>query len=179
MYLAIFGLSIYSLITGLTGFDINSIRNYELSKTMSVCISIFLLMILFVLIPVWFARMLPDIARHIPGETYGVFILDLCIVFPALAITAVKLLQARPFGYVLAGVTLLKAMTVCLSVGFGELFQVYYDGRPPDYGMLGIFGSLTAISLVLLYFYMINLHTGPAKSLEGIGSNDQICPCNN
>jgi hypothetical protein len=172
VYLAIFGLSLYSLIIGLASFDSYSIQNYKLSKAIRVSISIFLLMILIVLVPVWFLRMSPDIARHIPGDVYGVFVLDLAVVFPALAITAVKLIQARPFGYILAGVALLKTMTICLSVGFGELFQLYYDGRTPDYGMIGIFGTLTAVSLVLIFLYMKKLQIQPVcRSIKGVDND--------
>jgi len=46
-------------------------------------------------------KMSADIANHFPGETYGVFILDFGIVFPALAISAVKLLQNTSVGYIL------------------------------------------------------------------------------
>lgn len=103
-----------------------------------------------------------DVANHFPGETYGVFILDFGIVFPALAITALKLLQNRSFGYVLGGVMLFKTLTICLSVGFGELFQAFHGGNPLDFGMLGIFGILTLISLGLFFAYIMKLRINPS-----------------
>lgn len=162
VYLAIFGLSIYSLIMGLLSFNFNGQNDYQLPKAVRIGISGFLLMILLVFIPVWWMKMSADIANHLPGETYGVFILDLGIVFPALAITAVKLLQNRSVGYVLGGVGLLKVFTICLSVGFGELFQAFYGRNPLNFGMLGIFGSLTLISLGLFFSYIMKLRINPS-----------------
>jgi len=133
-----------------------------LPKTVRIGISGFLLMILLVLVPVWWMQMSADIANHFPGENYAVFILDFGIVFPALAITAVKLLQNRSVGYVLGGVMLLKTLTICLSVGFGELFQAYYGSNPLDFGMLGIFGILTLISLGFFFSYIMKLRINPS-----------------
>jgi len=60
--------------------------------------------------------------EHIPQDTYGVFVLDLGIVFPAIAITATMLIRGKPFGNILAGVILMKAFTVCLAWGFAEWY---------------------------------------------------------
>jgi len=161
VYLAIFGLSIYTLLFGLTGFELNAIAHYRLSWAIRISISLFLFLTLLVLVPVWLLRMMPDIGRHIPGDTYGVFILDLCVVFPAFGIIITQLLRNKPYGNILAGVALLKALTITLSVAFGEWFQAFYGSRQPDYGMIVIFSVLTIVSLVLLVFYLIKLKTNP------------------
>jgi len=72
-----------------------------------------------------------------------------------------QLLRNKPYGNILAGVALLKALTITLSVAFGEWFQAFYGSRQPDYGMIVIFSVLTIVSLVLLVFYLIKLKTNP------------------
>ncbi|HEX3033362.1 MAG TPA: hypothetical protein VHS59_14210 [Bacillota bacterium] len=153
VYLAIFGLSTYSLILGLTSIRGQALEGYSLPRGAAIAISLFLLSILLVLVPVWLLRIAPDIARHTAGETYGVFILDLALVFPALAFTAAKLLARKPIGYLLAGIALFKVLTVCLSVAFGEWFVAFYGGFQPNIGNLAIFTTLTLVGLLLLVLY--------------------------
>lgn len=170
-YLAIFGLSIYSLIIGLTSFDLTLVAQYRLPQGLSRAIAGFFILILVVLVPVWLLRMTPDIARHIPGETYAVFILDLGVVFPALGIIATTLIQGRPFGNILAGVALVKCMTLCLSVALGEILKPAY-GYSLDSGMIGIFSGLTVIGLVLGSLYLLRLK--PVS--QTINPNDVLLP---
>jgi hypothetical protein len=159
IYLAIFGLSIYSLIFGLTSFKPEAVKQTHLPGALSKAIGIFLMVILLVLIPVWLVKITFDIAKHIHGEVYGVFILDLAVVFPALGIIAARLLRKKPFGNILAGVALMKALTICLSVAFGEWFGPFYGGFHVNYGNLAIFSVLTVTSLVLFVLYMFKLKT--------------------
>ena len=157
VYLAVFGLSLYSLIWGLTSFGQDEAKNYRLPGALRKTISIFLLAIVLVLVPMWLSLVSLDIARHIPGDTYGVFVLDLCVVFPALTIIAAMLWQNKPNGNILAGVALYKVLTVCLSVAFGEWFNPFYRGAQLNYTGFAIFAGLTVGSLVLIVLYLINL----------------------
>ena len=106
---------------------------------------------------VWVLRISPDISRNIPQDTYGVFILDLGIVFPAITITATKFIRSKPFGNILAGVSLIKAFTVCLSWGFAELYVRLCGSVQGGYGMLAIPIVLTTISLIFFVLYIIKL----------------------
>lgn len=156
IYLAILGLSIYSLIFGTIGLVIN-VNHVYLPKSIRYLISIFIAIILLVLIPAWIGRMTPDIISRVPGEIYGVFILDLSIVFPALAIIAFKVIRGDNKGYLLSGVALVKVFTLCLSVALGEWLKPIY-GFTQDVTMILIFSVLTIISAILggLYFARIN-----------------------
>ncbi len=157
VYLAIFSLSIYSLVLGLLSFTSEIAEKTLLPRGLRIFISIFLFSIVFMLGLVWILRISPDIVSHIPPDTYGVFVLDLGIVFPAIAITATKLIRNRPYGNILAGVALIKALTVCLSWGFGEWYGRLYGGIQGSYDMLIIPSVLTLISLVLVGLYINKL----------------------
>lgn len=157
VYLAVFGLSLYSLIWGLTGFEPEPVKKYRLPGALRITIGIFLLAVVLALVPRWLSLMYMDIAMHVPGETYGVFVLDLSLVFPALVIIAFQLWRNRPYGNILAGVALYKVLTVCLSVAFGEWFNPVYRGAQANYAGIYIFTGLTAGSLVLTVLYLINL----------------------
>ena len=157
IYLAIFGLSLYSLIWGLTSFEPDAVKQYRLPAGLRKSIGVFLAVIVLVLVPIWLSLITADIGRHIPRDTYAVFILDLCVVFPALVIIAVQLWKKLPFANILAGVALFKALTVCLSVAFGEWFSPHYGGFQANYTGLAIFAVLTAVSVVFLVLYLLKL----------------------
>lgn len=157
LYLLILGLSIYSMIYGFLSFDSEYVRTTFLPKSTRTAISVFLLFIVGMLGPIWIARIIPDIMKHIPQETYGVFVLDLGIVFPAIAITAVMLLRKKPFGNILAGIILFKAFTICLSWGFAELYSRMNGMISGSYEMVAIPGILTLISLFFFVLYINKL----------------------
>lgn len=157
IYLVIFGLSIYSIILGLLSFTPKLIIEASIPKALRISISIFLYSIVLILGLVWLLRITPDISRHIPQDTYGVFILDLGIVFPAIFIIATKLIWNKPFGNILAGVALMKVFTVCLSWGFAEWYGRLYGSIQGGYDMLIIPSVLTLIGLVFFILYIRKL----------------------
>jgi hypothetical protein len=157
VYLAVFSLSIYILIFGLLCFTSEFAIKTSLSKPLRKAISIFLYSISFMLGLVWLLRITPDIVKHVPQDTYGVFVLDLGIVFPAIAIIATKLIRNKPYGNILAGVALVKAFTVCLSWGFAEWYGRYCGVLQGNYDMLAIPSVLTIISLVFFVLYISKL----------------------
>lgn len=157
VYLAIFSLSIYSIIFGLISFRQDEVSAYSVPKKALIAAGFFLGLILVVLVPVWLLMITRDIANLTPANTYAVFVLDLGIVFPALGITLIYLWRKSPFALVLAGVTLIKAFTVCLSWGVGEWFGPYYRGSEVNYVMAAIPSVLTLIALVIMIFYFRGL----------------------
>lgn len=167
IYLAIFGFSIYSLILGFLSFETSAVNTYHLPLSLRWSITIFLFLILSILIPGWLLRISSAVARHIPEGAYAVFILDLCVVFPAIGLAALQLLRSNPFGNVLAGVVLVKAFTVCLSWGFAEWFIQFYGFRT-DSSMLAISGTLTLVSLLLYILYIFNLRSAPNPGKFGL-----------
>ncbi len=163
IYLAIFSLAIYSIVLGLLSFTAEFAVRTSLPRTLRISIVIFLSIIVLMLGLVWTLRITPDIARHIPQDTYGVFVLDLGIVFPAIAITAMMLIRSKPFGNILAGVVLMKIFTVCLSWGFGEWYSRYSGSIQGSYDMLVIPTVLTIISLVFYVQYLYRFRTVDAE----------------
>ena len=156
IYLAILGLSIYSLIFGIIGL-VGNMNHVYLPKSICYSIVFFIAIILLVLIPAWIVRMTPDIISRAPGEIYGVFILDLAVVFPALAIIAFKVMRGDNKGYLLAGVALVKVFTLCLSVALGEWLKPIY-GFPQDLAMILVFSLLTLISAILSILYFARIY---------------------
>lgn len=159
VYLAIFSLSIYSIVLGLLSFTSEFAIKTLLPKTLRMSVGVFLYSIAVMLGLIWLIRISTDIARHIPQDTYGVFVLDLGIVFPAIAIAATLLIRRKAFGNIFAGVALMKAFTVCLSWGFGEWYGRIQGVIRGSYDMLLIPTALTILSLVFFILYIFKLKT--------------------
>jgi hypothetical protein len=67
---------------------------------------------------------------------------------PTLGIIAVQLFRNKPFGNILAGIALIKIVTLILSVLIGELIA-------GNYGMIPVYGSITLISFIFGILYIL------------------------
>lgn len=112
VYVALFSLSGYALISGLSNLHVADIRNKFNPNTPVKGISIFLL---FISLPLGFVEVIQvlnyiirDIEPAIPTLIYA---LDLSIVVPNTALAAILLWKKHPWGYVLAAIMLVKAFT--------------------------------------------------------------------
>ncbi|MBW8380985.1 MAG: hypothetical protein K0M69_00485 [Youngiibacter sp.] len=146
IYLVIFGASAYGLMFIVPRL-IHMSSLTEVPRGLRRGIAGFLLLILAVLVPVWIMRMQPDIANRAPGELYGVFVLDLAVVFPAFGIIAFNLIRNNAAIDLLTGAALVKVFTLCLSVGLGEFIKPSF-GFPQDMAMTVIFITLTIVSAI-------------------------------
>lgn len=161
IYLLIFGLSIYGLIFGFVNFDKEVIYKTFLSKAVRICGGVFLIFIILALAPNWILEANYYIKMRVPSEIYSVLILDLCLVFPAFGITAVKLFQNKPIANILLGVMLIKILTVCLLWGVEEWMVT-----PVDYPLAIISTVLVVISIVSLIIYFLKLKIDNNKKYE-------------
>jgi hypothetical protein len=155
-YLLIFALAIYRLILGLSGFFPAAVAQTQLPAWLRRSLAAFFILVVVVFVPRWLAILLPAAAAKARPDAYAVSVLDLTVVMPALIITAYMLWRSIPFGNILAGVALLKSMTLIFSIALGTAVAPLY-GLPLNYPMLGIYCLAVLFSLFLGTFYMLNL----------------------
>ncbi|MCM1567390.1 MAG: hypothetical protein NC238_15900 [Dehalobacter sp.] len=156
IYMAIFGISFYSIVIGALSINPEEAKHYQVPEYLQKAVIIFLFIMIALLYSVWLLRLTPEIAAHVPGPTYAVFILDLCLIFPALGFIAYMLWDKKPLGIVLAGVALLKILTLCLSWAFGELSNPFAGNAfAPEMALIS--STLTLVSMLLFVPYMIRL----------------------
>ncbi len=168
VYLLIFALCFWGLIYGFLQLKPVVAQGSEMPRSTRIAVATFMLIVLAVLVPAWLLLMLPLVAAHTPQNAYAVFLLDLTIEFPALAIAAVGLLRRKGWAGPLSGIMLVKVFTVCISWNFGEIFALTAR-RTTDAGLAYISGTLTLVSIVLLVFYFRGLKVpaaAPAPSGE-------------
>jgi hypothetical protein len=157
VYMAIFGLSFYVIILGALSLKQDEVIRYQLPNKLRQAVTIFLFSIIGLLYPVWILRMMPDIANHVAAPIYGVYILDLCFVFPGIGMIAWMLLNKKPYGSILAGAALIKIFTLCFSWAFSELSNPFV-GNHFMLEMALISSGLTIASGILFIPYILNLN---------------------
>ena len=119
-YVALFTLSVFTLISGVVRTDANRMYaalHEELSRRLyvgflGVAAVGLAAMWLFDIVPAQLAGDLPSGIAQFGPEAAHTYVIDLGILVPALAITALWLHRGRPWGYVCAGVLLVFAALV-------------------------------------------------------------------
>lgn len=123
-YVALFGLSLFALIIGLVGTDAERVRAGLVARAPVRPVATYLILVTILVAALWLAEEVPALlSRTVPpsvvqfeAPTNIVHVFDLSVVLPAMVVAAVMLLRDRPWGYVLAGVLLVKATTIALWV---------------------------------------------------------------
>jgi hypothetical protein len=163
LYLAIFGLSFYSLIYAVASLRPEILQEVEVrgpTRTISVGFSLFIA-ILFSLL--WIAMLVPLIQAGQKIEyTYSIYILDLSFVMPAFAILAVMTARNRGLGLVLTPALYILGSTLLFPVGLGEFIKPLFN-LPIDPSGVVLYFGISILFLVLAVIYLRNLKI-PAKA---------------
>lgn len=153
LYIAILGLSVYSLIGLLTRLDPAAFRarvgERAPARFMAVVLAIPLL-----LIPVWVMFVLQGVAAGAPAAINSVLVIDLSFVIPACLLTAVLVWRRQTWGFLFAGLLLAKMTTMGVSLALATFWARAAFGTPVDpvqtpvYAAFAVLGGL-ALALFL------------------------------
>jgi hypothetical protein len=155
LYVALFGLSLYTLIGLLTNIDAERFCQYVNRRMPARVISMFLMTPILLVLP-WSGFVLKGIAAQTAPETNTILVLDLSFLIPALLIVAIRIWKRQTWGFILAGVLLVKAATLGLSLIIGAYLQ-YREGTSFNWWMSGFFIYLTVAATILSIIYLRNL----------------------
>lgn len=157
VWVAVFGLSIYSLAGGLAAIDPAWVRarftgRVPVRSAAALLVTVgaaFSLLWLSEIVPPMVGGTVPDVVREAGLRTNPVHVLDLALFLPAAILAGVLLLGRRSWGYVLTPV-ILVAM-ILLSIGIVSLTMVLAArGEASSVGVgIGI-GVLAAVELVVV-----------------------------
>jgi hypothetical protein len=161
VYLALMGLSIYVLVLGLAATNARALAARFGPRAPTRLVGAFFVAVAGLMAFVWLADIVPaaltgsvpQAVREAETPTSVIHVLDLAVVLPALAITGSLLLRRAPWGYVLAGVLLVKAATLGLAILAMGLF-LYLAGQPLALGLTAFFAVLTIVATVLGFVYL-------------------------
>jgi hypothetical protein len=166
VYVAILGLTIYSLVLGLGGVNARAVAESFDDATPTGWIGGFLVGVCVLAALLWLSEDIPSImSGHLPASlansglpTNPIHVLDLAIVLPGGVVTGLFLLMRRPWGYVLGGYYLVKFATLGLAINAINAFSLA-AGQPIDVGPGAAFAIITVTSIVLIWLYLKGLHS--------------------
>ena len=160
VYLTLFSLSFFALVIGLLGTDAAAVRARARGAPVR-SVAAYLIAIAVLVSVVWLKEEMGSLLRgtvplsvqQFEAPTNIVHVFDLGLVLPAMVIAAVLLLRHRPWGYVLAGMLLVKASTIGLWVAV----MIWFSARagiatPPAYTAL--FLALTVAGLASSWVFL-------------------------
>jgi hypothetical protein len=167
VYVALLGLSLYTLIGGLATTDFAEIKAHFSRGTPVMAVSIFLAVVAVLFYFMWLSEDVPALlAGEVPqgvieagAPTDVVHVLDMALLLPANVLAAIWLWRGRPLGYALAGTLLSLLSILVLAVMSMLVFQVLYGvaAVAEAVGIAVIFGGIFAISLGMLIWYLRGL----------------------
>jgi hypothetical protein len=172
-YLALFGLSFFTLTTGLVGTEAALLREAAKQRAPVRSVASYLILIAVMVASLWLAEEVGALLRgtvppsvvQFEAPTNIVHVFDLGIVLPAFVLAAVMLLRGRAWGYVLAGMLLVKASTVGLWVAVMIWFSARQGfGTPPAYAAL--FVVLTVAGVALSWVFLARIDSRPPATHE-------------
>lgn len=158
LYVALFGLALFALVIGLVGTDAAQVRASLAGRVPSRAVAGYLMLVAVMVAALWLAEELralaggvvPPSVVQLETPTNIVHVFDLGVVLPAMVVSAVMLLRDRPWGYVLAGLLLVKATTIGLWVVVMTWLSARQGFATPA-AYTGFFVLLTAVGGVLAW----------------------------
>ena len=164
VYVAMFGLALWSVVALLMRVDVESIRQRFSSRTPVRLIGGYLLATAFLFAYAWMADIIPALIHNTLPDSLEksvmlsnpVEILDLSISLPLLTLAGILIWKRRDWGYLLAGILLVTYTIESLSVAVDQIFGHRADSTQ-SLGAVPLMAALAVIGLVATVVYLWHL----------------------
>lgn len=166
VYVALFSLSLFAFILAMMSFDLASLPAQFSERLPRRTIAGLMIATGSFLLLAWVGgRILPPLMNNTaPGlentTTMVIQAMDLGLILPLAFLSAILLLRARPWGYLLASVAVMKMLTMGVAVSTMGI-NMALQGVPDSMIIVGIFIVLTLINMVLAVLLLKNVKTPP------------------
>lgn len=171
VYIALFGLSLFTLVGGIVTTDADSIRqtldghiNPSLYSGVLTIIGLGLgLLWLSDVVSPLLSGTTPRLVEEVGPQAMASHVIDLGVVVPSILLAAVWLYQERSWGYVFAGVVLMLGATLAAPIGIMTI--AFMAGETVTISPIAAFFTFLpiAISALLAVTYVLSMK-GPARS---------------
>lgn len=158
LYAAVFAMSFWSLAYGLASLRRQALLRMSLPGGLRITTAVVSLLIAAIFTVLWVASLIPIMRERNRIEfLYSIYILDLCFVMPAFAITAVMALRRQALGFVLGPAIMILGFFVIFPLGLNELARPA-AGLTMNVGPMVISFLFSAAMLALAAFQIRALH---------------------
>lgn len=161
LYTALFALSIFALIFGLLNIDVNRISQIIQGRRPVKWISGYMLFVAIGLTIMYVAQslvfiasgQLPSVVVKTGHPTSVIFALDLSLLIPAFILGAIWLWKRKPWGYVLAAISIIKGTTYTLVLTVVSIWGASAgvpgaSAETPVWIFLTVVGLIASLSLL-------------------------------
>lgn len=158
LYLALFGMSLFSLIYGLVSIKSPPHKGLTLPAWLRIGSAGFAVFVAVIFNLIWLGQLLPLLRTADRIEyTFSVYIIDLALIMPAFLISAILALQDRLLGLVGLPGLFIVGVGILSPLALAELIKPARYGMPMDSASLGLFGILATLFLALVSIYLTRL----------------------
>jgi hypothetical protein len=161
VYIALFALSLYAFILSMLSFDLSTLSHQFSPQLPRGWIAGVLFGIGGFLSLAWISRIVSDMVSNQPAAlenttTRVIQAMDLVLIAPAAVLAGILLLRRSPWGYLLASVFVLKAITMGLGVSAMGINQTL-SGAPESIAIVIPFLVMTLVNLILAVLLLKNI----------------------
>jgi hypothetical protein len=164
IYIAIFGLSLYAFILCIMAFDLTELPQHFSARLPLRWIAGLLFLIGGFLLLAWLGRIVPPLLQNqTPAlentTTLVIQAMDLVLIVPLAFVAGMLLLRRHAWGYLLASIFVLKAITMGLAVS-AMAVKMALAGVPENLGIAVPFIAITVLNLIVVGVLMRNVQDG-------------------
>ena len=164
LYLAIFGLSFWSMVYGMATIRRDILQEVNLSRLLRNLAAGFSFLIALIFTVLWVVQLLPLIQAGEKIEfLYSIYILDLCFIMPAFIIIGVMIIRNKGLAFLLAPAMFVLGFTLIFSLAVSELVKPFFL-FPLDAGAMASSLVLSLSFLILAFFHLRNLKMPAEKA---------------
>jgi hypothetical protein len=156
LYVAILGLSVYSLITFFMKADPDKIRCNPEKEPPRRSAAILLILLAGMFLFLWLSILIPHMTERTAPDGNAIFVLDLSFFLPLLVTESILLLRRKPLGDLLAVPVLVKLGTLGISVLLGALISPFF-GLELEPGSVVVYSILGLGPLFLSFPFILRL----------------------
>jgi len=169
VYVALFSLSLFAFILAMTSIDVAALPGRFSDRLPRRGIAIVLFAIGGFLFLAWLGRIVPALLTGAPPyglESYTTLViqaLDLGLIVPLAILAGLLLLKARPLGYLLAAVALLKGLTMATAVSAMAFGQVLAGVMVSPVELI-VFPGLALANAAMAWMLLRNVQGNAARA---------------
>jgi len=170
IYVALFSLSLFAFILCLMSFDLSDLPRHFSPRLPRRWIAGLLFVVAGFLLVAWLGRIVPPLLQNrtpILENTTTLVIqtMDLGLIVPLAILSGILLLHRKPWGYLLASVFVMKAITMGLAVSAMGI-NTALAGVPDSLGIVIPFLVMTLVNLGVVMLLLKNVEDRQTASLS-------------
>jgi len=162
VYVALFALSLYAFILSMMSFDLATLPQHFSERLPRGWIAALLFLIGGFLSLAWLGKVVPPVLQNVTPTlenttTFVIQAMDLALIVPLAVLSGILLMRRSAWGYLLASVFVMKAITLGLAVSAMSI-NMTLAGTPDSLTIIVPFLVITLLNLFAAVSLLKNFH---------------------